>query len=715
MNDLANYPDSPHIQDPLFLEPTEEYQNQVQRVAKGISVFVGTYITMLAVTVGLSAACIAFGIFLLKSFTILTAFISAGVMGIGAMLLSFFAKSLFASRKPKHEGKIEITASNEPELYEFVHMVCAEVGADVPNKIYLAPDINAWVSYESTFWSLFKPVKKDLTIGIGLMNCQNMSEFKGVLAHEFGHFSQKSMKLNSYVYTMNRIIYDLVYNYDSWDHTINKWANAGGLWGLFGKVPKAFADGVRFILRKLYEPINLRMMELLRQMEFHADKFAVYAAGSHANVSGLRRIDFAGRAHRFAIQKLSQALSMGLKTDNIFKVQRWAIKHLAQKHHMELEYGLPVITDKHLAQLNKARITYTDQWASHPNLADSEANMMNPVVHAEISKANPLHLFTDAEKWEKEFTKELYKDIPNEKVLDVTPIDEIIKKLDEEMARYTIPKIFNNYYDDRVLDEFNIEKLIKKFEKGKIELNSFEEIFSPEHQAKIERYQYDLEDIQTLDYMDKGYINTKFFEFEGKRYPISEAKAGIKKLQKDADRAERWLKENDKQAFLFFYQLGKKLGKSEDYVNVFREQFAFRGNMAMCSEWLGAIQLRYFVLRASDEITHEDLRIFVEEIAGIEDAFKNALYFAQKEGELKGLPKSLEKVIKEYLADKNNYFIGGHYDSEQFSGFWNLVTDVQIHFANLYHERLAEIFKYQESLLRKTLNEGNEEKEKVVE
>jgi Zn-dependent protease with chaperone function len=37
---------------------------------------------------------------------------------------------------------------------------------------------------------MFLPIKKNLQIGLGLVNSLNVSEFKAVMAHEFGHFTQ---------------------------------------------------------------------------------------------------------------------------------------------------------------------------------------------------------------------------------------------------------------------------------------------------------------------------------------------------------------------------------------------------------------------------------------------------------------------------------------------------------------------------------------------
>ena len=56
--------------------------------------------------------------------------------------------------------------------------------------------------------SLFFPVGKDLTIGMGLVDTINLSEFKAIIAHEFGHFPT-FMKIGSHCFTNTIIRYDL--------------------------------------------------------------------------------------------------------------------------------------------------------------------------------------------------------------------------------------------------------------------------------------------------------------------------------------------------------------------------------------------------------------------------------------------------------------------------------------------------------------------------
>jgi Zn-dependent protease with chaperone function len=132
-----------------------------------------------------------------------------------------------------------------------------DVKTKFPKKIFIVPDVNASVFYNSSFWSMFFPIRKNLEIGLGLVNSLNISEFKSVIAHELGHFSQKSTRLGSYVYTANKVIYNLVYDYDSWDEILLKWSQIEGLFGSFASITSWLVEAIRKILSKAYDIINL--------------------------------------------------------------------------------------------------------------------------------------------------------------------------------------------------------------------------------------------------------------------------------------------------------------------------------------------------------------------------------------------------------------------------------------------------------------------------
>ena len=60
--------------------------------------------------------------------------------------------------------------------------------------------------------NLLIPSKKNLEIGLGLVNAVSLGELKAVLAHEFGHFAQRSMAVGRWVYIAQQIAGHIVAN-----------------------------------------------------------------------------------------------------------------------------------------------------------------------------------------------------------------------------------------------------------------------------------------------------------------------------------------------------------------------------------------------------------------------------------------------------------------------------------------------------------------------
>jgi len=231
------YPPSPQDVSPSLTQPSPAYAANIGKVLGGIFLFILLYLTLLAASIAMLYYGVIVGLAILSiRINLLTIGAGAGLVGLTVMFFWFLVKFIFKTRRNENPQRIEISRHDYPELFAFIHQVAAEVNAPRPKRVFLSPDVNACVFYDSSFLSLFLPVSKNLEIGLGLVNALNMSEFKAVLAHEFGHFSQRSMKLGSYTYTVNRILYDLIYEYDNWDVTLVKWAEVGGVFSWFALI-----------------------------------------------------------------------------------------------------------------------------------------------------------------------------------------------------------------------------------------------------------------------------------------------------------------------------------------------------------------------------------------------------------------------------------------------------------------------------------------------
>ncbi len=244
------------------------------------------------------------------------------------LLWLFLFKGLFKSKRVERSGYVPLQEADHPELFAFIRQVYQDTGAPKPRRVYVSAEVNAALVYDSSLLNLILPARKDLLIGLGLVNVVNLSEFKAVLAHEFGHFAQRSVGLGSYLYVANRVMYDVIYSRDSLDRFVDDWSRVDirlsfPAWGL-----KGVLWVVRKILAGTYQAMNLLHLSLSRQLEFNADNVAVSVTGSDALIHGLARLGFASECLGDAAQALNAAADHGLFTDDLFYHQTQAAARL---------------------------------------------------------------------------------------------------------------------------------------------------------------------------------------------------------------------------------------------------------------------------------------------------------------------------------------------------------------------------------------------------
>ena len=106
-------------------------------------------------------------------------------------------KPLLAAR-PKRAQPLALNPSDNPLLYAFIAKICDAVGAPTPQRIDMDCQLNASASFRRGFRSM-KGSDLVLTIGLPLVANFSAREFAGVVAHEFGHFTQGAGMRLSYI------------------------------------------------------------------------------------------------------------------------------------------------------------------------------------------------------------------------------------------------------------------------------------------------------------------------------------------------------------------------------------------------------------------------------------------------------------------------------------------------------------------------------------
>jgi Zn-dependent protease with chaperone function len=235
----------------------------------------------------------------------------------GAVLVLFMLKPLF-SRRAKAQEPRKLIPAHEPLLFDFVNRICDTVHAPYPSAIQVDNQVNASASFRRGIWSMLGD-DLVLTIGLPLTAGLNMQQLAGVLAHEFGHFSQGAgMRLTFLIRTISHWFTRVVYERDQWDQWLVRASQAIDLRiGWIFYLTRLLVWLTRRILWCLMMVGNLVAGFMLRQMEFDADRHEARLASSNTFVETQWLIGVLGVSQNGAYSDLNEFYRDGRLPDNL--------------------------------------------------------------------------------------------------------------------------------------------------------------------------------------------------------------------------------------------------------------------------------------------------------------------------------------------------------------------------------------------------------------
>lgn len=559
----VSFPPRPASGDESIIQPSPAFKREVVKVSLAILLFILIYLLLIAAACGIAFFAAYGGLALIMTFPrFITIAIGGGLIGLGIMVFVFLVKFIFKSNKVDRSHLLEIKENDEPELFAFVKKITEETQAPFPKKIYLSADVNASVFYDSSFWSMILPVQKNLQIGLGLVNAVNISEFKAILAHEFGHFSQRSMKLGSYVYNVNHVIFSMLYDNENYGKALGTFASIGDIFAFFAQITATIVNGIMWVLKQVYGIVNKAYMSLSRQMEFHADSVAAYVSGSDHLITSLNRIQVADIAYNALISYYNQWFPQNLKAVNMFPQHTVVMMQFAKDHKLKVEHGLPQVDLDSFAYYNRSRLVIKNQWASHPSNEDRALHLNKINLKTEVIHQSPWVLFKDPEKTQKQLTEKLYETAKFAKTPIELDLSAFEQKYSKEVGKYYLDEAYNGFYDDRLITEFDLNELMNTTEGKNL---SFEEIFNEQNsgiQHILNGAQNDLEILKAIDRKEAPF---KTFDFDGIKYKRKDAGKLADQLKKELKELEQQQKEVDKQALLFFSKKATEAGDIEQW------------------------------------------------------------------------------------------------------------------------------------------------------
>lgn len=675
------------------------FRKQAVEAIYAILLFIFAYLIITVLVISLTVLCFIGAVSLITaSPSFATLGVGIGLISLGVMILIFLFKFIFESHKIDRSHLIEITAEEEPQLFNMINEIVSQVGTQFPKKIYLAADVNASVFYDSGFWSMFLPVKKNLQIGVGLINTVSQHELKAILSHEFGHFSQRSMKIGSYVYNVNQIIYNILYDNDSYNNLAQSWANAGWFFGIFAVVAVKINSGIQWILRKLYNVVNKSYMGLSREMEFHADAIAASVTGYEPLRDSLLRMAMADNALQYAIDYYNNESYKKIRSKNIYGDQLAVIDYWTEENNFPEANGLPVVNLHEQSKYDKSKLVIRDQWASHPPIDERIARMEETGQHNQSDKDTLANeMFVQIKKYQEAFTDKVFYQPDETIVLENITSESFIEAYKNQAAANSFSKMYNGYYDNKNPLLFDLSQ--KVYSNG---TTTHEELFSNISVDLVYTFLSMQNDIQTLKNISTNAFPVKVFHYDGERYRQKDAAALAEKLEGELAALSEKIKENDIRLYHYFKQKEEELSLPQKLEQYYQDFFAFDEEFdsknQLYTRLMSSLQF------ISETTPYDIIKRKLQEIKPDEEVLAGEIRLILDEEILEPVMTPLIKEsLEKYVSQEWVYFDGQVYLDDNLSVLFGAINNYAYLLSRKYFLMKKRLLDYQESLVSPSL------------
>jgi len=536
--------------------------------------FILAYLFLFALALGIASLWIWLGLVLFKSQ--LGAMPVLGIVFIpsGLMLVFFLIKFLFV-RTPRESEGLELNEVDQPELFEFIRNVASEINTHPPNRVFLTTNVNAYVSQKQNFLSVLFPIGRELTLGLGLINVINVSEFKSLLAHELGHFSQKQMRFKFWVYNFNKAVYNMLYENRGYTRLIESFSHLHWLLSFPVILNALLIKRFQSVLRYFYPFFYKAYLALSRQTELQVDAIAAYNNGSANAISLLGKIPIGDKAYQKA-KTLTNTLSLeGKCIGNFYELHLMVLRRYSKSDDIFLDSkGFPVITAEYYAG-SQDQVRFENPWAAHPTHFDRFKSLQDlNIGPCDVFSEPAWVIFRNNLEMQELFTKSIYESINHGQNRELASIDEIEEVLLKGFTVNMFDKAYSGYYNNRFISHFNISDAVNSSD-IKSDL-TFAKLFTNESAKLLKKIDGLESDINKLKIIigDDG-LNIKSFNYQTKAYDFTNAKSIWKKLVAELIVKRDELMNLDQKAFKFFFNLANQAQKLQ-LLNYYETLFVFQ-------------------------------------------------------------------------------------------------------------------------------------------
>jgi Zn-dependent protease with chaperone function len=675
------------------IQISDEFKKMATKAMLSIVLFILVYVCLVALAVGLTIVFGAMGIGLIYLHpAFLTLMLGIGLISVGFLILFFLIKFIFKKHVVDRSHLIEITREDEPKLFACIEDIVKDVQTDFPKKVYLSSNVNASVFYDSSFWSMFFPIKKNLQIGLGLVNVVNVSEFKAILAHEFGHFSQKSMKIGSYVYNVNQVIFNMLQDNEGYSSAIEAWANISSYFAIFVNLAIKIVIGIQWILGKMYNVINLNYMSLSREMEFHADEVAANVTGAQPLMTSLMRLDLADQSFGTVLNFYSNRIATNVKTNNIYPQHQFVMNFLAQKNDIALVEGLPDVSETHLNQFNKSKLVIKNQWASHPSTEDRVAHLKALNIETrQYDNQSAWAVFSNREAIEEQLTNHLFANVQYAATPEAMATDAFTHEYVGTYEKYALNPIYEGFYDNRNPIAVDIQAVIQSklpmVKKG-------DAIFSRELKDLTHELTALEADMNVLTQINTGNTSIKTFDYDGQKYTQKETAALLTQLSVQLEKVKKNIETTQLDVFKDLYVLAKNKGKDAVFIEKYKQYMATDKKYDIYyKQYVEMMEALQFV---HESTPYEGIENGCKKVFELEKTFKTLMRELQNDAAFSAfITPEIKKNSDAYTSFNLKYFTRPNYDQSALDTLFGALSNYVDVINEVFFKAKKDLLAYQ--------------------
>ena len=416
------------------------------QLKKKVNGLLSVYFLMILLTIVLYVAIVAavglLGFAMIKSgrirgrmLVLLFAFIVAATAALVAVL-----KPVFKIFKPVRRKLPEVHRQDHPELFALIDGVVKDVDCREPMHVYVTNECNASAGYPSIFGYLKKNGRQNLNIGLPLLYAMNRTELKAILAHEFGHFTQKSVQMNQVANLSEFICGSILYSQEDLENADEE---------SYARYARGYVRFVGKVMMKQYDKVAPLNGILSRAQEFDADHYSQRVVGTEGSVSALSKLSHISNRWTNYRKILSNYEEKEERAPESVLDSLWAFSRVSEslglgKLAPEVRFTEPI--DEYPSRLGPATNTNT-----HPSTAERVAALKSyPTIRTRWDDRPALGLFNQA------LARKVFNSVRDDIQKAIFPETTVFLKNNitpEEITQHfvdAVPPLYNAFYQDPV-------------------------------------------------------------------------------------------------------------------------------------------------------------------------------------------------------------------------------------------------------------------------